>query len=1101
MSDSFNSQRAHILMVDDNPANLLALRTIIDELGENIIEALSGEEAIEQIQRHAFAVILLDVIMPGIDGFETARAIRRNERSHNTPIIFLTAGDMDRVDIEKGYSLGAVDFVVKPLMRVAIQSKVRGFVELFKEKQRTQREADQLRLLIDGTSEYAIFMLDAEGRVLTWNTGAERLKGYKPNEIVGRHFSKFYPRDAIDRHWPEHELKVAKAEGRFEDEGWRIRKDGSRFWANVIITALYDDTGNLQGFSKITRDMTERKIAEENHRRLIEESTARQFAEESARVVQDQRERLQITLASIGDAVISTDAHGNVDFLNPVAEQLVGWTNEEASARELTQVFKIVNESNRQPVENPALRALEEGVVVGLANHTVLISKNGMEYPIDDSAAPIRNSDGSVVGSVLVFRDISEKKRSQEMLRESESRFRGLMEQAPISIQILNPAGQTIRVNKAWEDLWGITLDQLTDYNVLTDPQLDAKGILPFIQRAFAGESVVIPAIEYNPNETIPSQSRHKAPQRWISAVAYPLKDLHGSILEVVLIHTDITARHEAEQALMLAHEDLEHRVIERTTELARANEFMNALLENVQTGIVACDANGVLTLFNSVTRDMHGLEDVFVPAERWAERYHMYHPDGKVPMTTEDVPLYKALQGERVRDAEMVIAPPGLSPRTVISSGQAFYDAHGEKLGAVVSMQDITLRKQSEMDLKRIHDELELRVEERTAELARANESLRQSDRRKDEFLATLAHELRNPLAPIYNALQILKLPSIDLHRIQQSTDMMERQVSHLIRLVDDLLDVSRVMRGKVELRKQQVELSSIIDTAVETAQSHIESKGHRVQKVIPQEALLLHADPVRLSQVVANLLINAAKYTDRNGQILISARGENGQGLIAVRDNGIGIASDLLPHVFELFVQADNATTRTQGGLGIGLTLVKNLVEIQGGIVEAHSDGLGKGSEFIVRLPLINTGAEEAKPKIGQDPKNLGQVLRGHRLIVVDDNKDAATSLAMLLRLKGHEVKTANNGPEAIEMAISFRPDLIFLDIGMPGMDGYEVARRLRQQPGLDAIVLAALTGWGQQEDRRRTAEVGFDYHLVKPLNQSELMSIVSKLSRHVP
>ena len=308
--------KASIFLADDNPANLLSLRALLDGLGQNLVEARSGEEAIERVRTDEFAVILLDVRMPGISGFETAKAIRGQKRSQHTPVIFPTASDIDRSQMEEGYALGALDFVVKPILPVAIQAKVRGFVQLFQDKQRTKQEADQLRMLVEGAKDYAIFCLDPQGNVASWNAGAERIKGYKADEIIGQHFSRFYPQDAIDRGWPAHELKVAKAEGRFEDEGWRVRKDGTLFWANVVITALYDEARMFRGFSKITRDLTERKKSEENARRLVEKATARRLPEENARLIQEQRERLHVTLASIGDAVISTDAQGRVDFLN-----------------------------------------------------------------------------------------------------------------------------------------------------------------------------------------------------------------------------------------------------------------------------------------------------------------------------------------------------------------------------------------------------------------------------------------------------------------------------------------------------------------------------------------------------------------------------------------------------------------------------------------------------------------------------------------------------------------------------------------------------------------------------------------------------------------
>jgi len=413
--------------------------------------------------------------------------------------------------------------------------------------------------------------------------------------------------------------------------------------------------------------------------------------------------------------------------------------------------------------------------------------------------------------------------------------------------------------------------------------------------------------------------------------------------------------------------------------------------------------------------------------------------------------------------------------------------------------------RQRDRKALRQAHDHLEERVKERTVALESANEALRdreealrEAHRRKDEFLAMLAHELRNPLAPIRNSLQILKMSRVDAATAQKTREIMERQVHQLVRLVDDLLDVSRVMRGKIELRKEAVELATVLARAVETAKPLIEVQGHQLDVSVPQESLLLDADPVRLAQVVGNLLTNAAKYTEANGHIRLTAQREGGEAVLRVGDTGIGIAPDMLPHVFELFVQANHAAARSQGGLGIGLTLVRNLVEMHHGTVEARSAGLGQGSEFVVRLPLV--AGQRPEPSDGADGERREGPGRasGHRLLVVDDNQDAADSLAILLRLQGHEVRVAYSGLAALEMTTDYSPDVVFLDIGMPGMDGHEVARRLRQQPGLGNVVLAALTGWGQREDRRRTAEAGFDHHLVKPPDQKALEVVLNALQR---
>ena len=461
---------------------------------------------------------------------------------------------------------------------------------------------------------------------------------------------------------------------------------------------------------------------------------------------------------------------------------------------------------------------------------------------------------------------------------------------------------------------------------------------------------------------------------------------------------------------------------------------------------------------------------------------------------------LDHALETGADYEADYRIVQADGSLRWVTARGRAERDASGRPLRMPGVLVDITERKRLEQDLRVRVEELAAanrRKEELLTSLWESEQKLRDADRRKDEFLATLAHELRNPLAPIRNSLQILKMPRVDAATAQQVKEMMERQVHVLVRLVDDLLDVARVMRGKIELRKEPVDLATVVARAVESVHPLIELQGHRLNVSVSRESLLVNADPVRLAQVVSNLLTNSAKYTEANGNIWISAGREGSEAVLRVRDDGIGIAPDLLPHVFELFMQADHSSTRAQGGLGIGLTLAKNLTQMHDGTMEARSGGLGKGSEFAVRLPLVAQQGAEALGKVDDEPTHEPPS-SGHRLLVVDDNKDAAVSLATLLRLQGHEVRIAHDGPTAVALASSFLPNMVFLDLGMPDMDGYEVARLMRQQPGLETVVLTALTGWAQDEDRRRTAAAGFDHHLVKPPEPKTLDSVLGTLER---
>jgi PAS domain S-box-containing protein len=420
---------------------------------------------------------------------------------------------------------------------------------------------------------------------------------------------------------------------------------------------------------------------------------------------------------------------------------------------------------------------------------------------------------------------------------------------------------------------------------------------------------------------------------------------------------------------------------------------------------------------------------------------------------------------GERVPNVEARFRMKSGEERTgVISSTIIEVDSRPCVLSSVI---DITVRKEAE-------------------------EKLREANQRKDEFLAMLAHELRNPLAPIRNAAQVLKLVGPQDANQQWAREVIERQTKHLTHLVDDLLDVSRITRGKVTLVREPLDLATIIHRAIETSRPLIESSRHQLTVVLPPETVRLDGDVTRLVQVVGNLLNNAAKFTEEGGQIRIEAAREGAEAVIRVRDNGLGLPADLLPHVFDLFTQADRSLDRSQGGLGIGLTLVRRLVEMHGGRVEAQSDGPGRGSEFIVRLPAAvadnSTGSDAA---VGESARSAPRALK---ILLVEDNVDSAEMMSFLLELNGHEVRTAHDGAEALEAARVFEPQVVLCDIGLPGMNGYEVAARLREQPALKQTSLIALTGYGQEDARLRSKAAGFDYHLVKPVEPDALNALLN-------
>jgi PAS domain S-box-containing protein len=896
-------------------------------------------------------------------------------------------------------------------------------------RQRTaqlRQSEEKFRLLVEGTHDYALFLLDAGGHVSSWNPGAERIKGYKADEVLGQHFSRFYSADDVRAGKPARALAVAEDQGRYEEEGWRLRKDGSRYWASVLITALHDEAGNLRGFSKITRDISLRKEAEETARRLFQEQTAREAAEANAEALRNEREWLRVTLLSIGDAVLAADAQGRVTLMNPVAGTLTGWAPDEARGRPMAEVFRITNEQTGRPAEDPVARVLREGAVIGLANHTVLTARDGTVRPIDDSAAPITDSHGRVLGVVLVFHDVTDKRASENALRRSEERLRLIVEHSPAAVAMLDRDVRYLYWSRRWITDFGLADEDLrgrTHYDVF--PGLPARWI-EVHRRCLAGATE-----RADEDHFVGPDGR----EEWLRWEVQPWRDDRGEIGGLLIFSEVITARRNAE----LARREVEER--------------LRGIFEQTAAGIALCDLDGRFELVNRRFGELTGR-----PAE---ELYALGIQDVTHPDDRAKGPSW--LAGQAPGTAETRYLCPDGSEVWVSSSVSVVHRPDGEPAHALAVVIDISDRKRIELENARLYHELQ------------------EADRRKDEFLATLAHELRNPLAPIRNSLHILRACGVDGRLAQQATDMMARQVDHIVRLVDDLLEVSRVVRGKIELRPERLELAAIVRRAAEMAQPALDAQGQELVLSLPDRPVYVRGDAVRLTQVLNNLLNNAAKYSNHAGRVWLEVEPAGDQVETRVRDSGVGIPAELLGRVFDLFVQGDRTLARSQGGLGIGLTLVRKLVELHGGSVTARSAGPGRGSEFVVRLPTLPEGDPAAAGPAGVPNGQHSRL----RVLVVDDNVDAAESLAVMIRLWGHEVHLAHDGRSALAAAAALRPDVVLLDIGMPGMDGYEVARRLRQDPDLGAAVMVAVTGWGQEDDRRRSHEAGFTFHLTKPVD----------------
>jgi PAS domain S-box-containing protein len=680
------------------------------------------------------------------------------------------------------------------------------------------------------------------------------------------------------------------------------------------------------------------------------------------------REWFATALRSIGDAVIATDELGRVTFLNPIAEQLTGWSNADAAQRTLPEVFHILDEERRLPVESPVARVLREGGVVGLANHTVLISRAGNELAIDDSAAPIRTAAGELVGTVLVFRDVSRKR--------TEERQRALLARATQELT------SSLDYNLTLATVARMAVPAIADWcavDILDDGQL----------RRLAVEHVDPSKVDlvFEIERRYPRDPARPGPREAVLATGQP-------IMVADIPDADIVA----------AARDEEHAALLRRLSL---RSFIVVPLK-AHGGVV-----GILTLAT-------------------AESNRRFEDD----------------------DLAMALA---LADRASLAVANA-----------------------------RLY-----------ADAQRARELAEQASRSKDEFLAMLGHELRNPLAPILTALQLMKLRQATVFEKERA--IIERQVRHVVTLVDDLLDISRITRGKIEIARERVDLADTLGKALELAGPILEERQHQVSVAVPR-GLIVQGDPVRLAQVLTNLLTNSAKYTNPRGHIEVTAtRLSDGPGpgeiLLTVRDNGVGIEADLLPRVFHLFVQGQQALDRSKGGLGLGLAIVRTVVELHGGRVSAHSEGLGKGSEFRVTFPALGAAAQPAVAA-GVNGGVLAAAPGAARVLVVDDNPDALELLTEVLRLKGHEVHGALDAASALQLAAGRPPDVALLDIGLPVIDGYELARRLRAMPGMEALKLAALTGYGQPNDKERARAAGFDEHLVKPISLEQVEAVLERL-----
>jgi two-component system CheB/CheR fusion protein len=719
----------------------------------------------------------------------------------------------------------------------------------------------------------------------------------------------------------------------------------------------------------------------------------------SSAQLERQRETLAVTLTSIGDAVLACNTAGRITYVNPVAASLLGWSPEAVRGQPVETVFQIINEQTRAPAPSIVARVLQERRVVALENHTALIAKDGHEMPIEDSAAPIVDAQGAVLGVVLVFHDVAEKRRAQEALRESERRVRLKLE------SILSPTG----------DVDSLDLADLIDVDAL--------------------------------------QSQLESFYR-LAGIPVGIIDMKGQVLVGAGWQDVCTKFHRVNS------ESCRH-CIESDTQLS-------AGVPEGEHRLYKCK-NNMWDVATPIVVGGRHVGNIFAG--------QFFFDD-----ETVDLEIFRS-QAKRFGFAEetylaAIDRVPRLS-QSAVQEAMTFYAKPAHTLSKLSYSNLALARTLAERD----------RTEEA---LQQANTGLAEADLRKNEFLPTLSHELRNPIAPITNSLYILDRAPPTGEQASRARQVIARQVAQLSHLVNDLLDVTRITRNKIHLSKERLDLSEVVRRAIEDNRSLFDDADVRLELVPAPRPVHVLADRTRVAQIIGNLLQNAAKFTHKGGCTRVFLAVEGSEAAIRVVDDGVGIAPDILARLFQPFMQADHTLDRSKGGLGLGLALVKGLVELHGGGISARSEGPGRGAEFLVRLPL-DTG-EASSSAAAPSPRARAR----RHILIIEDNVDAADSLRDALELGGHEIEVANNGPDGLAKARATMPEVVLCDIGLPGMDGYDVARTLRSDAAFKTTHLVALSGYALPEDLQRASAAGFERHLAKPPSIEKLEELLDSLSQ---
>ena len=1148
-----NASRPQVLLVDDQPARLLTYEAILQGVGVDCVRAQSGKEALEKLLRHSFALILLDVSMPEMDGFETARVIREHHRFEHTPIIFVTGVHVSELDSLRGYEVGAIDYISVPIVPEILRSKVALLVELY----RRRAELERLNRDLESTRE---------------RLEAERSKTLASNQLQLRESEERYRTifehplaltvvleavrgdtgDIVDWRYVDANANALKALGHSREAllSMRLREvepDRVEFLMPMCSRVLEERSPQRYEMQHGTADylMCLFSMGESMVVRSGIDITARTRAEREvlrrSEVDRAEREWLTAVLNSMNEEVYFTDTQKRYSYANPAALREFGHESVEGVEVEKIAADMVIlrPDGTPRPIEEaPPLRSLGGEIIRG-EEQVVFVPRTGELRNRQVSAAPVRNRAGKIIGSVSVVRDITDQRRADAALRLREARsttlltladrFRSVNSPGDLAFAAAEILGETLAGSHCGygtvdPDTETIRIER--DWRAPGIPSL--AGLLHFreygsyIDDLKRGETVVCVDAEQDRRTATTAEALNLIGAR--SFVNMPIME-HGKIVALFFV-SYATAHPWSEEELAFIRD-----VAERTRIAVERRRSEKSLATDLAVTRRLRDLSARLVAEGNV--------QVLIE-EILAEAISIMNADGGTLQLLDEATqeltfaATKGLDPELSAHFERVSATSQSSCGRALASGmRAWVDfdvpgnvdpdgslrrhaAYGfrsaqstplvSRSGRVLGMVSTHWREHRTgndrdaqfLDLlsRQAADLIErTRAEE---ELRRSEHQLRDADRRKDEFIAMLAHELRNPLVPIRTGVELLKRTRERPDIIDSVRPMMERQIGHMVRMIDDLLDVSRITSGKLELQRQPVTLSSVVGAAIELTREDMTARNHEFAVNLPEPRWILNVDPTRFAQVIANLLQNAAKFTPAGGKISLDAaikpeEADNPAELVLeVVDSGEGISAAMLPRVFDLFAQAGTTNVGNRTGLGIGLAIARRLIEMHGGSIEARSAGVNQGSEFTIRLPAPRSLQAENSSR-----RSLDHALEGLRVLVVDDNTDAADSVGMLLAAMGCVVNVAYDGPSALAALAEFEASVVLLDIGMPGMDGYETCRRLREKRG-SGVIIVAITGWGQQSDKQSAIESGFDAHITKPADPTKLEQMICTLTQ---